>query len=218
VIKAPVRSPRANALAERFVRTVRVECLDWTLVLGRRHLEAVLREYFRHYDEQRPRPRRTDGPDCLSGTSRVRGLTLGMGTPKVVAVMGIYASLAVRRTSRRRDATALATIDHQVGVVVEGSCPLGGSRTCRAVSAPHRRRRLIGLLGSADCPGEGPGGCVGAGLVELRAASCCEERPARVLAQHPSRIAQGEPRLAVFILEEPARQSRVPAGTTHRLP
>ena len=54
VIEAPVRSPRANALAERFVRTVRVECLDWTLVLGRRQLEAVLREYVRHYNEQRP--------------------------------------------------------------------------------------------------------------------------------------------------------------------
>jgi transposase InsO family protein len=54
VIKAPVRSPRANALAERFVRTVRPGCLDWTLVLGRRQLEAVLREYVRHYNEQRP--------------------------------------------------------------------------------------------------------------------------------------------------------------------
>jgi transposase InsO family protein len=53
VIEAPVRAPRANALAERFVRTARVECLDWTLVLGRRHLEAVRREYFRHYNEQR---------------------------------------------------------------------------------------------------------------------------------------------------------------------
>ena len=54
VIKAPVRAPRANALAERFVRTARVECLDWTLVLGRRHLGAVLREYVCHYNEQRP--------------------------------------------------------------------------------------------------------------------------------------------------------------------
>jgi putative transposase len=54
VIKAPVRSPRANAHAVRFVRTVRTECLDWTLVLGRRHLEAVLREYVLHYSQQRP--------------------------------------------------------------------------------------------------------------------------------------------------------------------
>jgi transposase InsO family protein len=54
VIKIPVRSPRANAYAERWVRTVREECLDWTLVLGRNHLEAVLRDYVRHYNEYRP--------------------------------------------------------------------------------------------------------------------------------------------------------------------
>jgi transposase InsO family protein len=54
VIKAPVRSPRANAHAERFVQTVRTECLDWTLVLGRRHLEEVLRAYVHHYNHQRP--------------------------------------------------------------------------------------------------------------------------------------------------------------------
>lgn len=54
IIKTPVRSPRANAYAERWVRTVRTECLDWTLVLGRRHLERILREYAGHYNQQRP--------------------------------------------------------------------------------------------------------------------------------------------------------------------
>jgi len=53
-ILTPVRAPRANAFAERWVRTVRRECLDWTLVLGRRHLEGVLREYVAHYNAKRP--------------------------------------------------------------------------------------------------------------------------------------------------------------------
>jgi transposase InsO family protein len=49
-----VRSPRANAFAERFVRTIRNECLDQLLVVSRRHLEAILVEYLRHYNEMRP--------------------------------------------------------------------------------------------------------------------------------------------------------------------
>jgi hypothetical protein len=45
-----VRAPKANAIAERFVRTVRGECLDWLLILNRRHLERVLRVYVDHYN------------------------------------------------------------------------------------------------------------------------------------------------------------------------
>jgi transposase InsO family protein len=54
IAKTPVRAPKANAIAERFVRTVRSECLDWLLILNRRHLEHVLRVYVDHYSRQRP--------------------------------------------------------------------------------------------------------------------------------------------------------------------
>jgi transposase InsO family protein len=54
ILKIPPRAPKANAYAERWVRTVRSECLDWTLILGRRHLEQVLTEYITHYNTARP--------------------------------------------------------------------------------------------------------------------------------------------------------------------
>jgi putative transposase len=54
IIRTPIRSPTANAIAERFVRTVRGECLDWLLILNRRHVERVLRVYIQHYNAHRP--------------------------------------------------------------------------------------------------------------------------------------------------------------------
>ena len=53
-VRTPIRAPRANAFAERWVRTARTECLDWLLIFSRRHLERVLRVYVRHYNRQRP--------------------------------------------------------------------------------------------------------------------------------------------------------------------
>jgi transposase len=54
VIRTPVQAPNANAHAERWVRTVRDECLDRLLVLSRRHLDHVLRVYVDHYNSHRP--------------------------------------------------------------------------------------------------------------------------------------------------------------------
>jgi putative transposase len=39
VLVTPVQAPNANAYAERWIRTVRAECLDWLLIVGRGHLE-----------------------------------------------------------------------------------------------------------------------------------------------------------------------------------
>jgi putative transposase len=54
IIKTPVRAPKANAIAERFVRTVRSECLDWLLIVNGQHLEKVLRVFVHHYNGHRP--------------------------------------------------------------------------------------------------------------------------------------------------------------------
>ena len=53
IVLTPVRAPRANAFAERWVGRVRRECLDWVLIFGRRHLDAVLRVYVEHYNQHR---------------------------------------------------------------------------------------------------------------------------------------------------------------------
>jgi putative transposase len=80
IIQTPVRAPRANAFAERWVRTVRTECLDWMLVFGRRHLERVLRTYISHYNARRPHrglelktpEPRLDPAPCLAQGARIR--------------------------------------------------------------------------------------------------------------------------------------------------
>ena len=62
IIKAPVRSPRANSYAERYVGTLRRECLDHLLIYGERHLRRILAEYAQHYNEHRPHQSREQRP------------------------------------------------------------------------------------------------------------------------------------------------------------
>jgi putative transposase len=81
VIRTPVQAPNANAHAERWVRTVRHECLDWLLIVGPSQLERVLRTYLDHYNHKRrhralglaaPGSRREPIPLADASTAKVR--------------------------------------------------------------------------------------------------------------------------------------------------
>src|SRR5207244_9119422 len=82
VIHTPVRAPNANAHAERFVRTLREECLDWLLVGGRRQLDRILREYVDHYNRERPhRALELRAPDPAPQVIPAPPPTSGRGSP-----------------------------------------------------------------------------------------------------------------------------------------
>jgi putative transposase len=80
VIRTPVRAPKANAIAERFVGTARRECLDWLLIANRRHLQRVLGEFVEHYNRHRPHralgltPPEPRQPTRLLATPRVAAI------------------------------------------------------------------------------------------------------------------------------------------------
>ncbi|WP_007515029.1 integrase core domain-containing protein [Pseudofrankia saprophytica] len=54
ILRTPVQAPRANTFAERWIRTVRAERLDWNLIWNRRHADQVLSTYVKHYNTARP--------------------------------------------------------------------------------------------------------------------------------------------------------------------
>jgi putative transposase len=84
IICTPIRAPNANAVAERWVGTIRRECLDHLLIVGRPHLVHVLRSYVEHYNQHRPHR------------------SLGLGTP-IPSVRGDPASATALAQLRRRD-------------------------------------------------------------------------------------------------------------------
>ncbi len=77
-VKVPPRCPWANCYAERFVLTARTELTDRVLILGERHLRAVLAEYVRHYNGRRPhrsrelRPPRPTHPVANLNSHRIK--------------------------------------------------------------------------------------------------------------------------------------------------
>jgi putative transposase len=86
IIRTPFRAPQANGVAERFVRTVRSECLDWLLILNNQHLERVLDVFVEHYNGHRahralgltpphPTPPAADsGEACVQRRDRLGGV------------------------------------------------------------------------------------------------------------------------------------------------
>jgi putative transposase len=54
IVKTPIRAPRANAICERWIGTLRRECTDHLLIYSERHLRRVLTEYLAHYNQHRP--------------------------------------------------------------------------------------------------------------------------------------------------------------------
>jgi transposase InsO family protein len=86
IIKTPPRSPRANSYAERFVGTLRRECLDHLLIYGEQHLRRVLADYERHYNghrahqsrDQRPPLHDPDQPIDLTAVIKRRTTVAGL--------------------------------------------------------------------------------------------------------------------------------------------
>ena len=90
-IRTPFRSPQANAIAERWVRSLRSECLDHLLILNERHLRAVLEEYGRYFN--RWRPHRSIGqraPCAVESPSREAQNGMIVGEPVLGGLHHVY--------------------------------------------------------------------------------------------------------------------------------
>jgi transposase InsO family protein len=76
VIRTPIRAPRANAVCERFLGSVRRECVDHVLILGEWHLGRILAEYVRHFNGARPHQgigqRTPRSADTITSSRRLR--------------------------------------------------------------------------------------------------------------------------------------------------
>ena len=94
IVRTPARAPRANAIAERWIGSLRRELLDRTLIVNRRHLERVLAVYLDHYNTHRPhrslrqtppvpRPITTPTDDLIVRRGRLGGLLNEYTYPQV---------------------------------------------------------------------------------------------------------------------------------------
>ena len=105
-VLTPFRAPRANAIAERVIRTLRTECLDHVLVLNERHLGRVLAEYVAYYNAARPHRSLGLAPPLPTA----RGPSRPTGRAVARSVLGglhhVYTRAGLRRTDFSRPTTA----------------------------------------------------------------------------------------------------------------
>jgi putative transposase len=85
ILRTPVRAPQANAIAERWIGTVRRELLDRILITNRRHLTAVLTEYVAHFNDHRPHR-------ALNQAAPLRSLPPPASHPNVTSNVAIYST------------------------------------------------------------------------------------------------------------------------------
>ncbi len=97
VLRTPIRAPRANAVCERFLGSVRRECVDHLLILGERHLQRVLADYVAHFNGARPHQgigQRT--PASIAAATAQRGsdtVPTGRGRNKEVLAVPVLGGL-----------------------------------------------------------------------------------------------------------------------------
>lgn len=92
VLRSPPRSPKANAVCERVIGTIRRECLDWLIPVSEHHLRHILKTWIRHYNGGRPH------------------MSLGPGIPDSPAITAVPASSSRHRRGERYVVTQLRSM------------------------------------------------------------------------------------------------------------
>ena len=134
-VLTPVRAPKANAIAERVIGTIRRECLDHLIVLNERHLRRVLREYLAYYDAVRPHQSLGDEPPA--GPRRCHGAP----SPNASSVARFSAASTMSTPGKRPD----GVLKHH-RFEPSTLCLGASARRCRRgrIRAPHATRTPTG--------------------------------------------------------------------------
>jgi Integrase core domain len=145
IIRTPIRAPNANAYAERWVGSVRRECLDRLLIVGRRQLEHVLRVYAVHFNQQRvgsqTRPRLSVGVRSL-GSGLLPSVEEGgclLWTFVYLMVRNLFALVWLLARPRRSKECEILLLRHELAVLRPQSARPRLTRADRALFAALSR-------------------------------------------------------------------------------